>query len=56
VKVSPSRDQQRNHRKQLWHKKIQVKASPLVVCRGSFTPFAVHSLIDHFANARTVIG
>ena len=56
VKVSPSRDQQRNQRKQLWHKKIQVKASPLIVCGSSFTPFAVHSLIDPFANVRTVIG
>ena len=56
VKVSPSRDQQRNQRKQLWHKKIQLKASPLVVYGSSFTPFAVHSLIDPFANVRTVIG
>ena len=56
VKVSPSRNQQRNQRKQLWHNKIQVKASPYVVCVGSFTLCALHQLIGHFANTRTVIG
>ncbi len=56
VKVSPSYSSPRIGSNSLNNSEIRVKASPLVVCGGSFTPFAVHSLIDPFANVRTVIG